>query len=189
VLARLARGKARRKISELAAALEGAELFTAGHAALLAAMLARIDRVSEEIARLTEVIERLLAPYEEELQQAGSMPGWGRRAAQDALAGTGADMSRFPSGGHLASGPAVPRWTASPASATGKPGPGKATGTRARSPARPPSRPAARRADALRAGQLPDRRPHNRVQGCPGHHHRLSRRHARRSPDCRRNLP
>jgi transposase len=33
VLARLARGKARRKISELAAALDGAEFFTAGHAA------------------------------------------------------------------------------------------------------------------------------------------------------------
>ncbi len=103
VLAQLARGKARRKISELEAALEGAEFFTAGHAALLAAMLARIDRVSEEIARLTEVIERLLAPYEEQLQQAGSMPGWGRRAAQDALAETGTDMTRFPDAGHLAS--------------------------------------------------------------------------------------
>ena len=26
------------------------------------------------------MIERLLAPYEEQLQQAGSMPGWQRRA-------------------------------------------------------------------------------------------------------------
>jgi len=103
VLARLARGKARRKISELAAALDGAEFFTAGHAALLAAMLARADRVSEEIARLTGVIERLLAPYEEQLTPAGSMPGWARRAARDALAETGPDMTRFPAGGHLAS--------------------------------------------------------------------------------------
>jgi transposase len=103
VLAQLARGKARRKISELEAALEGAEFFTAGHAALLAAMLARIDRVSEEIARLTEVIERLLAPYEEQLTQAESMPGWARRAARDTLAETGTDMTRFPAGGHLAS--------------------------------------------------------------------------------------
>src|SRR5689334_4182833 len=37
-LAQLARGRARRKISELEAALEGAEFFTAEHAALLAAM-------------------------------------------------------------------------------------------------------------------------------------------------------
>ncbi len=46
---------------------------------------------------------RLLAPYEEQLAQAESMPGWGRRAAQDTLAETGPDMSRFPSGAHLAS--------------------------------------------------------------------------------------
>ena len=31
------------------------------------------------------------------------MPGWQRRAAQDALAETGADMTRFPTGAHLAS--------------------------------------------------------------------------------------
>ena len=49
------------------------------------------------------MIERLLAPYEEQLAQAGSMPGWGRRTAQDALAETGADMTRFPTGAHLAS--------------------------------------------------------------------------------------
>ena len=103
VLAQLARTRARRKIAELEAALEGAEFFTAGHAALLAAMLGRIDRVNEDIDRLTEVIERLLAPHEEQLQQAESMPGWGRRAAQDAVAETGVDMTRFRTGAHLAS--------------------------------------------------------------------------------------
>ena len=51
------------------------------------------------IAELTAVIERLLAPYEEQLQQAESMPGWGRRAAQDAVAETGVDMTRFRTGG------------------------------------------------------------------------------------------
>jgi len=40
------------------------------------------------------VIDQLLARYEEQLQQAESMPGWGRLAAQDAVAETG---------GHLAS--------------------------------------------------------------------------------------
>jgi transposase len=103
VLAQLARARARRKISELEEALEGAEFFTPEHAALLAAMLARIDRVNEEIGRLSEVIERLLTPYEEQLQQAESMPGWGRRAAQDSVAETGIDMARFATGGHLAS--------------------------------------------------------------------------------------
>jgi hypothetical protein len=66
-------------------------------------MLERIDWVNAGIDRLTGVIERLLAPYEEQLQQAESMPGWARRAAQDALAETGADMTRFPTGAHLAS--------------------------------------------------------------------------------------
>src|SRR5690349_9872384 len=103
VLAQLARARARRKITELEHALDGAEFFTAGHAALLTAMLARIDRVNEEIARLSEVIEQLLAPYEEQLQQAESMPGWGRRSAQDAVAETGVDMGKFPTGGHLSS--------------------------------------------------------------------------------------
>jgi transposase len=103
VLAQLARARARRKIAELEAALEGAEFFTDEHAALLAVMLERIDRVNAEIDQLTGVIERLLAPYEEQLTQAGSMPGWGRRSAQDAIAETGVDMTRFPSGAHLAS--------------------------------------------------------------------------------------
>jgi len=102
-LAQLARARARRKITELEEALEGAEFFTDDHAALLKTMLSRIDRVNEEIGRLTEVIERLLAPYEEQLQQAESMPGWGRRSAQDAVAETGTDMTRFRTGPHLAS--------------------------------------------------------------------------------------
>ena len=91
LLAQLARTRARRKITELEEALEGAEFFTAEHAALLAAMLARIDRLKADIDQLTAVIERLLAPYEEQLQQAESVPGWGRRSAQDALAETGTD--------------------------------------------------------------------------------------------------
>src|ERR1700758_1680118 len=44
-LAELARAPARRKIRELEHALEGAEFFTAEHAALLRAMLERIDRI------------------------------------------------------------------------------------------------------------------------------------------------
>jgi transposase len=103
VLAQLARAAARRKISQLEEAVEGAEFFTGAHAALLAMMLARIDRLTAGIDDLSQVIEQLLAPYEEQLAQAESMPGWGRRAAQDAVAETGVDMSRFRTGAHLAS--------------------------------------------------------------------------------------
>ena len=84
-------------------------------------MLERIDRVNAEIDELTAVIERLLAPYEEQLEQAESMPGWGRRSAQDAVAETGVDMTRFPTGGPPGPpGPGRPRWTTSPASAHGR---------------------------------------------------------------------
>jgi hypothetical protein len=62
VLAQLARARARRKISQLEEALEGAEFFTGEHAALLKTMLGRIDQINAEIDRLTEVIEQLLAP-------------------------------------------------------------------------------------------------------------------------------
>jgi transposase len=103
VLAGLARTAARRKIPELEQALEGAEFFTAAHAALLKTMLERIDRASADIEKISAVIEALLAPYEEQVAQASSMPGWARRSAQDALAETGVDMSRFPTGAHLAS--------------------------------------------------------------------------------------
>jgi transposase len=98
VLAQLARAAARRKIGQLEEALEGAEFFTPAHAALPARVLARTGRLSAGIDDLTAVIERLLAPYEEQLAQAESMPGWARRAAQDAVAETGAGMSRFRTG-------------------------------------------------------------------------------------------
>jgi transposase len=102
-LAECARTRARGKIPELRAALEGAEFFTTHHAALLKSILNRIDSITTEIGELSLVIGELPGPYEEQLQQAESMPGWGRRAAQDVITETGVDMSRFPTPGHLAS--------------------------------------------------------------------------------------
>ncbi len=65
----LARAAARRKISQLEEAVEGAEFFTDDHAALPAKVLARTGPPSAGLEDLTAVIERLLAPYEEQLQQ------------------------------------------------------------------------------------------------------------------------
>jgi transposase len=70
VLAQLARGRARRKISELEQALEGAESFTGYHVGLLTTVLARIDQIDAEITRLSEVIEQLLAARQP------PRPGW-----------------------------------------------------------------------------------------------------------------
>ena len=169
-LAQLARARARRKIAELEHALEGAEFFTAEHAALLTAMLDRIDRVDADIARLTAVIERLLAPYEEQLQQAESMPGWGRRAAQDALAETGVGHDPLP---HRRAtwppGPGGPRWTTSPASAPARP-------AQERQPV--PGR--RHRRDRRRGRQDPDprRRPLPAARPQPRHRQGLRRRRA-----------
>jgi transposase len=69
----------------------------------LARILGRIDQLDASIDELTAVIATLLEPYEEQLAQAESMPGWGRRSAQDALAETGVHMTRFRTGAHLAS--------------------------------------------------------------------------------------
>ena len=55
-LAQLARTRARRKITELEHVLDGAEFFTPEHAALLKAMLERIDGLNAEIGKLTAVI-------------------------------------------------------------------------------------------------------------------------------------
>jgi hypothetical protein len=52
----------------------GAEFFTRELAALLATILGRIDQLNVSIDGLTAVIETLLEPYEEQLQQAESMP-------------------------------------------------------------------------------------------------------------------
>ena len=103
VLAECARTRARAKIAQLREALEGAEFFTDYHVRLLRSILDRIGAITAEIDQLSEVIEELLAPYEEQLRQAESMPGWERRAAQDVIAETGVDMTRFRTGGHLAS--------------------------------------------------------------------------------------
>jgi hypothetical protein len=105
----------------------------------------RIDRVTADIARLSEVIEQLLAPYEEQLAQAESMPGWRRRSAEDAIAETGVDMTRFPAGAHLASWGSRAPLDHQSGAARAAPGPRKATGTWPASWARPPSPPAAPR--------------------------------------------
>ena len=77
VLGQLARARASSKIDELEDTLDDAEFVTAGRAVLLRPCWSA-STAQAEIAQLSEVIERLLAPYEEQLQQAESMPGWGR---------------------------------------------------------------------------------------------------------------
>lgn len=101
VLAEMAKGRMRSKIPELQDALGGR--FNEHHALLCRAMLARIDQADATIEELTERIAVLLDPHEAAVSLLVGITGVGRRIAEVILAEIGADMSRFPTAGHLAS--------------------------------------------------------------------------------------
>ena len=101
VLAEMAKGRLRKKIPELEDALAGR--FNEHHALICSAMLARIDQADATIELLGERIDELLDPYEAAVTLLVTIPGVSTRTAQVILAEIGADMSRFPTAGHLAS--------------------------------------------------------------------------------------
>jgi transposase len=101
VLAEIAKGRLRKKIPQLQDALAGR--FNEHHALIASAMLARIDQIDATIATLGERIDELLDPYEAAVTLLVTIPGVSTRTAQVILAEIGADMSRFPTAGHLAS--------------------------------------------------------------------------------------
>jgi transposase len=101
VLAQLARGRMRAKISALEEAFTGQ--FTDHHAFLLAKMLARVDAIDADIAALDAKIEELIAPFAAAVGQLDEVDGIGRIAAACMIAEIGVDMTRFPTPGHLAS--------------------------------------------------------------------------------------
>lgn len=101
VLAQLARGRMRTKISQLEEAFTGH--FTDHHALLLSRMLARIDALDADIAELDTTIEEMIAPFAPAVERLDEIPGVGTTAARAIIAEVGLDMSRFPTAAHLAS--------------------------------------------------------------------------------------
>jgi transposase len=102
VLAELARGVMRRKITRLREALD-CSFFTPEHAFILQMMLDSIDQLTAQIAGLDARIGELCQPYERQIAQLDTIPGFGITASQDLIAEIGAGMSAFPTAGHLAS--------------------------------------------------------------------------------------
>jgi transposase len=100
-MAELARGPLRRKRNELVAALEG--LVGPNQRLLWASHLRNLEFLTQEIERLTAEIEEQLRPSQELIERLDTIPGIGPRVAQALLAEIGADVSRFPTGSHLAS--------------------------------------------------------------------------------------
>ena len=102
-LAQLARGRMRRKIDELERALTGH--VRANHRLLLRLHLEHIDDLNTKIEALSEEIDRLMLPFDQngELRRLDDIPGVGKDVAQIIIAELGIDMERFPSAGHAAS--------------------------------------------------------------------------------------
>jgi transposase len=101
VLAELARGKLRRKVPALRAALLGR--FRPHHARLLTPMLAHLDYLDEALEELTAQIEAALAPFASEAARLDAIPGVGRRTTEHLIAELGVDMRQFPTARHAAS--------------------------------------------------------------------------------------
>jgi hypothetical protein len=66
-------------------------------------MLDRIDGIDADIAAVDEQIEAHLAPFAAAAARLDEIPGVGSVAAAVIIAEVGADMSRFPTAGHLCS--------------------------------------------------------------------------------------
>jgi transposase len=100
-LAELAKRRLRSKIPELTEALTGR--FGAHHAFLARLHLDLIDQHSHAVAELTARIEVVIEPFRGARDLMITIPGISVGVADVIIAETGADMSRFPTAGHLAS--------------------------------------------------------------------------------------
>jgi transposase len=100
VLAELAKGRMRAKIPALVEALDSR--WVSHHSAVARQILAHIDFLDGTIDTLTgEIVERLV-PFRAAVELLKTIPGVSELTAQTFVAETGADMSRFPTAGHLA---------------------------------------------------------------------------------------
>lgn len=100
-LASLAKGKLRKKRPELEEALEG--LVDEHLRFMLGMHLGHVDFLEGQITTLDEEVEKRMGPLGEALERVDSIPGLGRRLAQEVLVETGVEMGRFPTDAHLAS--------------------------------------------------------------------------------------
>jgi transposase len=102
-LARLARGRMKPKIPQLEEALEGK--FREHHRFMLQQLLDHMDHLDQQVARFSERIEAIMAPFlEAELREKlDAIPGVDAATIENVVAEIGVDMGQFPSDAHLAS--------------------------------------------------------------------------------------
>ncbi len=100
-LAQLAKARLRAKLPALRKALDGR--FRTHHGLLVRQILEHVDHLDRAIATLSEQIDQALVPHRELVAALVTIPGIERRTAEVVLAEIGTDMTRFPTGRHLAS--------------------------------------------------------------------------------------
>jgi transposase len=99
-LAELARGTLRKKLPQLREALTGQ--MGPHQQFLLTEQLAHLEELDERIAHLDAEVATRLRPFEAIIVRLDTIPGIGRRMAEDLLAELGTDLRRFPTAKHLA---------------------------------------------------------------------------------------
>lgn len=101
VLAKLAKGSMKKKHNELVQALHG--LIGDHQIMMLSTQLRHIEFLDQEIVRLDKEIQERISPFEAEVVLLDTIPGVGRRTAEQIIAEIGTDMDRFPSTAQLCS--------------------------------------------------------------------------------------
>ncbi len=93
-MANLAKRSMRKKIAQLALALDGR--VTEHHRFLLGMQLDRVEQIERDIAKLDERIDSKVVPYEQHLKRLIQIPGVDRVVGATIIAELGVDMSVFP---------------------------------------------------------------------------------------------
>ncbi len=98
VLSGMALRRMKHKKDELKRALNG--LIGEHQRLMLKTPLKHIDELDALIQQLDAEIKRRMLPFEEDLERLDTIPGAGRRTAEQIVAETGTDMNRYPSDAH-----------------------------------------------------------------------------------------
>jgi len=101
-MAQLARGRMKAKIAGLEAALRGH--VTEHHRFVLEELMDQLEDLEGRVDRFTQRIEEVSSnPFGAAIEALMELPGFDRRTAENLLAETGDDMSRFPTDKHFCS--------------------------------------------------------------------------------------
>ncbi|MCZ8524142.1 MULTISPECIES: IS110 family RNA-guided transposase [Paenibacillus] len=101
-LAAFARRTLKKKKEELELALRGN--MSAHQRIMLKTMLTHVDFLNEQILELDTEVAKRLDPFQQDIERLDTIPGIGRRTAEQILSEVGTDVgSRFPTAAHLCS--------------------------------------------------------------------------------------